>query len=326
MKAVYVKIIITVAVVLAVYTFVGQLVPQFKGGFPPEESEIKPQTTQEDLVKIGQDLVSNRGCLTCHAISGKEQGRCPNLAGVGSIAGARFSGYNAEQYLLRRLIDPDFSEVPGYPKIMPKVWQPPIALSWAEVKAVTAYLESLGGKVTMRITPEDLEDKPHVIKFPDGAAVTVKKVESAKEIPEAVLKEGHQVMMSLPEKTRCIACHKIGGEMPKGWFPNGFGQYCPDLSQIGAMHDLDYIKQKIKNPQSLPTVTGYPKTMMPGDYEKTLKKIYGDQWQEKLNALSSFILSYRGQQKLPPEFSAWIIGGMFVLSVVLGMFAGRKKT
>lgn len=325
MRPVFIRILITVAVVLALYTFVGHLVPQFKGGFPPEEAKITPATSQEDLVKIGQDLVSNRGCLTCHTIGGKEQGRCPNLAGVGAIAATRTKGYNAEQYLLHRLTDPDFSEVPGYPKIMPKVWQPPIALSFAEVKAVTAYLESLGGKVTIRVTSDDLADKPHVLTFPDGATVTVKKTEAAKEISEALINEGHDVMMSLPEKERCIACHKIGKEMPPGWFPNAFGQFCPDLSEIGAMHDADYVKQKIKNPQSLATVTGYPKTMMPMDYDKVLKDKYGPQSEEKLSALASFIISHRGGQKLPPEISPWIIGGMLAVSIVLGFFAKGKK-
>ncbi len=315
-----------VVVVLGVYTFVGHLVPQFTGGYPPAEVKIQPGINQADLVKVGQDLVNNRGCLTCHTIGGTDKGRCPNLETVGKEAATRYKGYNAEQYLLRRLTDPDFSEVPGYPKIMPKVWQPPIALSWPEVKAVTAYLESLGGKVTVQVTADDVQEKPHEIKFPDGASVTVKKVEAAKEIDPAVIQEGHDVMMSLPDKERCIACHKVGTEMPAGWFPNGYGQYCPDLSTIGAMHDADYVKQKVENPQSLPTVTGYPKTMMPMDYKKVLNDKYGKQADEKLVALASFIISHRGQQKLPPEISPWIIGGMFLLSIIVGFFLKRRRT
>jgi len=325
MKSVFVRILLVVAVVLGAYTYLGQLVPQFTGGFPPAETEIKPNTSKEDLVRVGQDLVSNRGCLTCHTLGGSEKGRCPNLERIGANAATRTPGYTAEQYLLRRLTDPDFSEVTGFPKIMPKVWQPPIALSFAEIKAVTAYLESLGGKVTMQIKPEDVQDIAHVLRFPDGATVTVKKVEAAKEIPEETLKEGHDVMMSLPEKQRCIACHKVGNEMPQGWIANAPGQYCPDLSQIGAMHDVDYVKQKVQNPQSLPTVTGYPKTMMPMNYEQLLKDKYGAQAEEKLSALASFIISHRGQQKLPPEISPWIIGGMLILAIILN-FVGKRGT
>lgn len=323
-RSVFIKILILVLAVEGLYTFLGRLVPQFQGGYPPAEVKLSPNTSQEELVKTGQDLVSNRGCLTCHTLGGTEKGRCPNLAGVGGIAATRTKGYNAEEYLLRRLTDPKFSDVPGYPNIMPEVWKPPIALSWPEVKAVTAYLESLGGKVTIKITPDDLTDKAHLIKFPDGATVTVKKTEAAKEIDPAIINEGRQVMMGLPEKQRCIACHKIGTEMPPGWYPNAFGQYCPDLSQIGAMHDVDYVKQKIQNPQSLATVTGYPKNMMPMNYESLLKSQYGALWQEKLNALSSFIISHRGEQKLPREISPWIIGSMLAIALILTLFMKGK--
>jgi mono/diheme cytochrome c family protein len=324
MKSVFVKIFLLTVVVLLAYTYIGQVVPQYHHGNPtPETPKITPGTSPQDLVEIGENLVETHGCTACHFIGGNEKGRCPNLEGVGAIASKRYPGYNAEQYLTRRLIDPDFSAIPGYPKIMPKVWQPPISLSWPEIKAVVAYLESLGGEVTVKITPDDLLDKPHTVAFPDGAKVTVSPPKPPEKIDPALIKEGHDVMMALPEKERCTACHKIGREEPPGWVATPGTGFCPDLSDIGAMHDITYIEKKINNPQSLPTVTGYPKGMMPMDFDEQLKKLYGNQWHEKLVALASYIVSHNGIEKPMPDVSPWIVGGMLILSTLLGFIVKK---
>lgn len=328
MKAVFIRVLILVLVALAFYTYIGHIVPQYPNGNPtPVPPKIAPGISAQDLVQIGQNIVASRGCMACHSIGGNEKMRCPNLDGVGARAATRYPGYNAEQYILRRLTDPDFSAIEGFPKIMPKVWQPPLSLTWPEVLAATAYLQSLGGNVTVKVTAADLVDGPHTITFPDGAKVTVTKPQPPAKVDPALIQEGHDVMMSLPQGFRCIDCHKIGGEEPPGWSasPDQGPGHCPDLSQIGSMHDATYIEKKVENPNSLPPATGYEThRFMPNNFVSLLQQKYGAQEPEKLAALAAFIASHNGTVTFSHEFSPWIIGAMLLLAVALNFLVGRK--
>ena len=82
------KIGAVVLATTALYTYIGQLVPQ-KEVLPPAAIErIDPDSTPDDLVLIGLEIASGQGlCFTCHTLgqSGTTL-RYPDLAGVGAEA------------------------------------------------------------------------------------------------------------------------------------------------------------------------------------------------------------------------------------------------
>ena len=134
----------------AFYTYVGQLVPQ-KEVQPPAETKMSAEMTTADLVNTGKTLLEGKGsCMTCHTI-GKTSGpmRFPDLGGIGGRAGSRIPGMDALHYLAQSLYKPNDYIVPGFSAGMPVINKPPIGLTDDEIRAVIAYLETLGGTATV---------------------------------------------------------------------------------------------------------------------------------------------------------------------------------
>lgn len=136
--------------VLAFYAYVGQMVPQERDT-PLETVELSADMTTEQMVTVGQKIFQSKGtCTNCHAVKeGEGTGRFPNLHDIGATAGDRREGYSAIEYLAESLYEPNTYVVEGYNPAMPKIGEPPIGLSDREIKAVIAYLQSLGGTPTI---------------------------------------------------------------------------------------------------------------------------------------------------------------------------------
>lgn len=133
----------------AFYTLVGQLVPQ-KEVHPPKEAVLKQEMTADEMVRSGREIMENKGiCFTCHTEGKQGALRFPDLAGIGARAGTRVPGMGDVDYLAQSLYEPNAFVVPGFNPGMPVIDKPPIGLSEQEVLAVIAYLQSLGGKVTV---------------------------------------------------------------------------------------------------------------------------------------------------------------------------------
>ncbi len=136
----------------ALYTYIGQLVPQ-KEVLPPVETVISADMTSEDLVAIGRSIAGNKGiCLTCHTIGQGGAGlRFPDLDGVAVRAETRIEGVSALDYLAQSLYAPDSFIVPGFSPGMPTIHKPPIGLTDQEIIAVIAWLQSMGGTPTVTL-------------------------------------------------------------------------------------------------------------------------------------------------------------------------------
>jgi mono/diheme cytochrome c family protein len=133
----------------AFYTLVGQLVPQ-KEVHPPKEAELKKDMTADQIVKAGQEIFEGKGlCTTCHTLGKSGALRFPDLGGIGARAATRREGLSDVAYLAESIYDPNLSIVPGFNPGMPVINKPPIGLTDQEILAVIAYLQSLGGKVTV---------------------------------------------------------------------------------------------------------------------------------------------------------------------------------
>ncbi len=265
---VVVKVGLFSLLVMGIYTYYANSIPQIQSTPPEEISLEEGKVTPEQLARIGEQIFKGKGtCEICHRI-GEVGARAPDLAGVGGQAAARKPGVSATAYLVESLLDPGAYVVEGFPKIMPKIDRPPIGLNRSELWAVVAFLESLGGTVEVKL--QDVPETAGAQAVGEGAPV------AELDLPGDP-KAGQAVFMG---KGGCIACHKAGaiGASPLG----------PDLSQIARIQAPDYIMAKILNPAGMGTVAGYPPNLMPPTFGQVLTaKEYVD--------LVSFLLTLKGE-------------------------------
>ena len=108
----FVTATIPALVVLGFFVWFANWIPQTRWE-PPEKQEIGSTMSPIQLAKVGQSIVRQRGCLTCHTIEPtagvKGQGRGPNLA---NIAVRRVHGIEGGpdvlvDYLLQALYEPE---------------------------------------------------------------------------------------------------------------------------------------------------------------------------------------------------------------------------
>ena len=264
-----IKVALFSLAVMGSYSYYANSIPQIQSK-PPEELSLEGgNVTPEQLVKAGEEIFKGKGtCEICHRI-GQPGTRAPDLAGIGGRAASRKPGMSAKAYLIESLLDPGAFLVQGYPNIMPKVDRPPIGLNRSELWALTAFLESLGGTVEVK-----LDDLP---KTAGAAGAGGAGAQAAELKLPGDPKAGQAVFMG---KGGCIACHKAGaiGASPVG----------PDLSQIAKIQTPEYIMGKILNPAAMGAVAGYPAGVMPPMFGQTLTaREYID--------LVSFLLTLKGE-------------------------------
>lgn len=154
------KIPITLQIVLltvgltAFYGMVGQSVPQ-KEVQPPEVIEIAEDISAAEMVEIGKGIFDGKGiCVTCHTIGKSGALRFPDLDGIASRSATRKAGFTAVEYLAESLYEPDIFIVDGFSPGMPAINKPPIGLTDQEIIAVIAYLQTLGGEVTVDMSTQ----------------------------------------------------------------------------------------------------------------------------------------------------------------------------
>lgn len=262
-------------ILLAVAGFIGVsfLVPQIS---TEDEGGVKDfsKMTQAEFVKSGEDIFNTKGtCIVCHSIGPRATARCPDLAGIGSLAVARKQGMDALQYLTESLTDPAAYVVEGFGAIMPKVHKPPIALTMEEMKAVIAFLQSQGGEVTVSpTTPLPISQK---------AISEMEKAARGEAAPTGEPKSGADVFFG---KMRCIACHKIGDQG---------GILGPPLDEIGAIQTEDYLRESILTPDAV-IVKGYEgrknpkKSIMPQHFKENLSD-------KEVDDLVAYLLTLKGK-------------------------------
>jgi mono/diheme cytochrome c family protein len=240
---------IVALLVMGAYTGYANYIPQIQSKPPQELSLEGGNVTPAQLIKAGDEIFKTKGtCEICHRI-GQKGTRAPDLAGVGSRAPKAKPGASGKQYLIEALLQPGVHLVEGYPNIMPAVDKPPIGLNRSEVWAMTAFLQSLGGTIDVK-----LEDIPATV----GATAAGGAAPAEVKIPGDP-KAGKTVYTG---KGGCLACHKAG-DIPGT--PVG-----PDLSQIAKIQTPDYIMKKILDPEGAGTVSGFPKGVMPKTFGQTL--------------------------------------------------------
>ena len=226
------------------YAFVAGLVPESSTAVNLTELDW---SDPDAVAEQGALVFNGKGqCAACHTVdTTAPPGRCPDLTDIGTNAATRVSGMDAKTYLIESMYQPANFLVPGYGKIMPEVWKPPISLSKLEIEAVIAYLQSQGGEIDP--TPFD-----EPIDRADVGA-------TAEALPPLLTGDselGKKVFVD----AACISCHAVTGiESPAaGETTNEDFEVvtAPDLSEIAAFNDMRYLEESILVPAAQ-IVSGY---------------------------------------------------------------------
>ena len=284
MKITFLKIFAFLLVVVGTYAYVGQLVPQFEE-HPPAKQVITVQTPPQELASIGEELLRTKGgCLICHKVTDAGNERGPDLRHAAGEAAKRKPGMDAEEYLIESIVTPDAFIVPGYPKMMPSALKPPANLNMAEVKAVVAYLQSLGGTdITAKVQAADI-----------AAAKAAGPMHRGKE---------------LMGQYGCVGCHKIEGEG---------GKIGPELTKTAANHAPAELMRKIIDPTAWIT-PGFPPGIMPADLGNTIPE--GDRHEIVAYLAGLSGKSYSATGAASPWSHEGVRLGLVILVFNLGMIA-----
>lgn len=243
MIATNLKIVAVVLGTILFYTFLANSIPQVESEVP-EELTLGEDFTPEELVAAGEQLFFGAGgCTACHGTGT----RAPSLQTaegseplIGGRCGDRVPGLACKEYLHQSMVEPNAFVVEGFQPIMPDMSR---TLSDAQIWAVVAYMESLGGEVS--VTADDLAgamraEGQQQVGVPGAApapgAAASGPATSATTDPLALLRDN-----------QCLVCHVLGDEG---------GPIGPALTGIGGRHDAAFIRRSILEPNA-DTTAGY---------------------------------------------------------------------
>ncbi|VAW10093.1 hypothetical protein MNBD_ALPHA09-1096 [hydrothermal vent metagenome] len=231
------KVFVFLLVVLGVYLWIGYSITALTGG----RGDI---TAQVDITpEGGETLYWGRGrCFTCHSVGGQGSAvRGPNHGQFGekfplpmgsraverAVERTAKEGveFTAVDYIVESLASPGAYLVEGYKNEMAVVYAPPISLNLKEIKALTAYMMSIGGELDM----EAIDTAPSEI-----TAKLYSKIAAAAEAGGGDPEEGAIVF-----EDNCSECHTLNDD--------GGGEVGPDLSGVGA-GGLKFISDSILAP------------------------------------------------------------------------------
>jgi mono/diheme cytochrome c family protein len=127
------KLIIVALVITGFYAWFGNSIPQ-SAWEAPKKKVLTPDMTPRQLAEEGKEIFKKAGCGVCHSVTG-EKLRGSDLSRIGAERDAETMAaflYNGTA-------------------VMPPANKPPANLNDAEITAVIAYLQSLGGRPKVKI-------------------------------------------------------------------------------------------------------------------------------------------------------------------------------
>jgi mono/diheme cytochrome c family protein len=228
-----VKVVALVLALIGFYTLVANAIPQVQSEVPQELS-FGADVTPEQLVAAGEQLYQGAGgCTACHGLGTRAPNLLTDEGGAGTIGarcGSRVPGEDCKTYLHTSLINPTAHVVEGYQPIMPDMRR---TLSGPQIWSLVAYLESLGGEVT--VTGQD------VASSAEPAAGGGAPAPAAGGGGAAGLAGGSTDAQELITAAGCIACHKLGDQG---------ATIGPPFDGVGGRRSAESIRHKILNPKS----------------------------------------------------------------------------
>jgi mono/diheme cytochrome c family protein len=226
------KVLAVALVVIGFYTMVAHVIPQLQSEVP-EALALTGDVTPEALAAAGERIYSGAGgCVACHGLGTRAPNLVTDQGGEGTIGarcGSRRPGMDCKSYLYESMTNPGAFVVPGFENIMPDMRR---QLADDQIWATIAYLQSLGGEVTVTAS-----DYGASTEAPTGAApAAAGPALTATTEPLALLRE-----------KGCVGCHAIDGAGP----PIG-----PSFDGMGRRLPADQIRRAILLPNA-DTAKGY---------------------------------------------------------------------
>ncbi len=230
------KVFVFLLIVLGTYLWIGYSITSLTGGGRKTSAKVDVSPEGGEAIYWGKGR-----CYTCHSVGGQGSAvRGPNHGQfgekfplpMGSRAVERAKErsektgeeYTAVDYIVESMSSPGDYVVEGYKNEMAVVYAPPISLSLLEIKAVTAYLLSLGGDLDMEAI--------------DTAPVELTEKFYAKISAAAAAGGGDPGAGEIVYEDNCTECHTLNGEG---------GEIGPDLTGISAA-GLKSIEESILQP------------------------------------------------------------------------------
>jgi len=127
------RLAIVAIIITGFYAWFGNSIPQ-SAWEAPKKKVLTPDMTPRQLAEEGKEIFKKAGCGVCHSVTG-EKLRGPDLSRIGAERDAETMAailYSGTQ-------------------VMPPANKPPANLNDAEITAVVAYLQSLGGRPKVKI-------------------------------------------------------------------------------------------------------------------------------------------------------------------------------
>ncbi len=236
MQSTMARVFVFLLVVLGVYLWIGYSITELTGGGRTSSAAVDVSPEGGEAIYWGKGR-----CFTCHSVGGQGSAvRGPNHGQFGDkfalAMGARAverakertekegTEFTAIDYLVESLASPGAYVVTGYKNEMAVVYAPPISLSLKEIKAVVAYLLSLGGDLDM----EAIDTSPS-----EATQSYYARIAAA-----AAAGGGDPGLGEVVYEDNCSECHTLNGEG---------GEIGPDLSGISAK-GLKFISEAILQP------------------------------------------------------------------------------
>jgi len=254
---------------IGAFTLVANIIPQVQSEVPAElvfGADVSPEV----LTLSGQILFEGAGvCVSCHGLGTRAPNLLTDHEGTGTIGvrcANRVPGQDCKTYLYNSLIDPVAYLVEGFQPLMTDQRS---SLSNEQIWALVAYLESLGGEVT--VTGQDIIETGGALSAAATPGATGGTTVAA---PATASTDPLEIMRA----NACLGCHVFNGEGV---------ELGPSFDGIGARVDADYIRESILDPAAgaaggFETLTG----LMP--------PIFGNQLTaSQLEAVVQFLLSQR---------------------------------
>ena len=257
------KVLAIALVVIGFYTMVAHIIPQLQSEVP-EALALTGDVTPEALAAAGERIYNGAGgCTACHGLGT----RAPNLVtdhggqgAIGARCGSRRPGMDCKTYLYESMTNPGAFIIPGFENIMPDVRR---QLADDQIWAVIAYLQSLGGEVTVTASDYGKTTEAPTGGAPAAAGATL----TATTEPLALLRE-----------KGCVGCHAIDGAGP----PIG-----PSFDGMGRRLRPDQIRRGILLPNA-DTAAGYEQ------FAGTMPATFGQQLSgAQLEAIVQFLAGRR---------------------------------
>jgi len=169
MKAGLLKLAMIVIGLNLFFVYIGlYFLPQSESR-PRKITKIEEGISGEGLVQAGEKIVFGKGeCMVCHPMQAETGMRAPAMANMGKEMQreAKESGITPEEHVFEALVNPSKYIVKNFEDIMPPSNKSPTFLTDGELIAVAAYLQSMGGKVS--------------VSYPDSLPILKKEIEKVK--------------------------------------------------------------------------------------------------------------------------------------------------